>query len=67
MIRSGRYTIYQRLGVPIRLEVGPRDLANNEVLAVVRYSGEKRPISIKSLSTDINSLLEEIHAGMYKK
>jgi prolyl-tRNA synthetase len=53
--------------VPIRLEVGPKDLEKNQALAVIRFNGEKRPIELIALSEQLIDLLEEIHNGMYKK
>jgi prolyl-tRNA synthetase len=53
--------------VPIRLEVGPKDLEKQQVLAVLRHDGQKRPISLNELDVVVANLLEEIHHAMYKK
>lgn len=49
------------------MEVGPKDLANQQVTIVIRFSGEKRAIPIKEVSRQIPLLLEEIHNNMYQK
>ena len=53
--------------MPIRLELGPKDLAEEQAVAVLRYNGEKRPIKLAELGTEVGVLLEQIHQGMYKK
>lgn len=52
-------------GVPIRLEIGPADLAKNETRAVRRYGGEKKQISLDGLAATIKKELEEIQAKMF--
>jgi prolyl-tRNA synthetase family I len=53
-------------GVPIRLEVGPRDLAENKVTAVLRWNQEKHSVPLNNLVVGIRDLLEQIHFGMYE-
>ena len=54
-------------GYPIRIEVGPRDLENNEITVVRRDTLEKIKIDIEKLNTYIPELLNKIHESMYKK
>ncbi|KAI1729747.1 utp14 protein [Ditylenchus destructor] len=61
-----KFNHWEQKGVPIRLEIGPKDLAKDQALAVIRYSGEKRPISFAEIHK-IKDLLEEIHSNMYSK
>ncbi|HEY5333588.1 MAG TPA: His/Gly/Thr/Pro-type tRNA ligase C-terminal domain-containing protein, partial [Solirubrobacterales bacterium] len=51
-------------GVPIRIDVGPRDLASGEVTLIRRDTGEKRQVSIAAVPGLIADLLEEIQAAM---
>jgi prolyl-tRNA synthetase len=51
-------------GVPIRIDVGPRDLAAGEVTLIRRDTGEKRQVSIAAVSGLVADLLEEIQAAM---
>ncbi|MBU1144875.1 MAG: proline--tRNA ligase [Firmicutes bacterium] len=54
-------------GIPIRIEVGPRDLAKGECIIAKRYNGEKITIKLIDLSIQIPLLLQEIHEKMYQK
>lgn len=47
-------------GVPVRIEVGPRDLANGAVVVVRRDRGEKAPAPILGLPKHLTTLLEQI-------
>jgi prolyl-tRNA synthetase len=51
-------------GVPIRLDVGPRDLAAGEVTLIRRDTGEKRQVQVAAVPGQIADLLEEIQAAM---
>lgn len=62
-----KFNHWEQKGVPIRLEVGPRDLQNRQVRLVRRDNGDKTDISIDGLETMIPNLLEEIQAGMLNK
>lgn len=44
-----KYNHWELKGVPIRLELGPKDIENQEVRAVFRYNGEKRQIKWATL------------------
>lgn len=54
-------------GVPIRIEVGPRDLKEDQYVAVQRHNGAKGTYKKATLERDINNLLDDIHAAMYQK
>jgi prolyl-tRNA synthetase len=54
-------------GIPVRIEVGFRDLKDNSVIVCIRFSGEKRTIKLSKLSEDIPNLLKEIHNEMLLK
>jgi prolyl-tRNA synthetase len=53
-------------GVPIRIEVGPREVSNKNVTAVRRDDGEKLSISLESLVEEVSSLLDGIQDRMYQ-
>lgn len=54
-------------GIPIRIEVGPRDLANDQVTLVKRYNHEKMNIDIDIVAESLPSLLQHIHDDMYQR
>ncbi len=58
---------HEMRGVPLRLEIGPRDMENGVCVAVCRYNGEKITVAIDELATAIPQLLEKIQAGMFAR
>lgn len=60
-----KYAEYEMKGVPLRLEIGPRDIENNQCVLVRRDSGEKAVVSLDNLEAEIARLLEEIRQGLY--
>ncbi|CAJ0566051.1 unnamed protein product, partial [Mesorhabditis spiculigera] len=62
-----KFNHWELKGVPIRVEIGPKDLAANQVTAVIRFSGEKKAIKRDNIVESLKSLLEEIHTSMYEK
>jgi len=61
-----KFNEWEMKGVPLRLELGPRDLEKNQVVAVRRDSGEKEEISFSMLKKRLPELLEEIQSGLYQ-
>ncbi len=65
-----KYNDWEMRGVPVRLEVGPRDVEKNSVMSARRdIPGRdgKKILSIEGLSGEISNLLKEIHVSMYEK
>lgn len=67
-----KYNHWEQKGVPIRIEVGPRDLKERSARIVVRYSGEKFDLSFDSNDESkfgemISKKLEDIQAGLFAK
>ena len=62
-----KFSEWEMKGVPLRIEIGPRDLEAGEVTLSIRFSGEKRTLKISELETAIPKLLDEIHNAMYEK
>ncbi|MEX1031033.1 MAG: proline--tRNA ligase [Paenibacillaceae bacterium] len=60
-----KFNEYEMRGIPIRVEIGPRDMENGQAVLVSRVSGEKRIVKQDDLIAEINGLLEEIHNQMY--
>lgn len=53
-------------GVPIRIEVGPRDLENNKVLIIRRDTLEKELVDLKDAKSYVGTLLTKIHNNLYE-
>ncbi|MBZ4195301.1 proline--tRNA ligase [Mycoplasma sp. 1331] len=54
-------------GVPLRIEIGPRDLENNSVTVVRRDTLEKITVNISELKSVVKDLLDKIHANLYSQ
>jgi prolyl-tRNA synthetase len=61
-----KFSNWELKGVPVRLEVGPKDLANQSVLAVRRDTGEKTSIKLEELDIKLPQLLDSIHNNLYE-
>ena len=59
-----KFSEYEMKGVPIRLEIGPRDIANNQCVAVSRDNREKTIVPLEDVAKEIPVLLEALHARM---
>jgi len=51
-------------GVPIRLEVGPRDMKQKQCVVVIRHSGEKRTLLEADIARSLSEILEQIQRDM---
>jgi prolyl-tRNA synthetase len=54
-------------GVPLRLELGPKDLEQSQCVLVRRDTGEKKFVSLDGLEASAKDLLEEIQANLFEK
>ncbi len=54
-------------GIPLRIEVGPRDLENNQVLIVRRDTLEKELVQISDVKHKVAKLLQKIHDNLLDK
>jgi len=62
-----KYNWWEMKGVPIRLEVGPRDLENHTCRLVRRNTGEKSDCSQSDVVSAIAAELDDIHSSMLRK
>jgi prolyl-tRNA synthetase len=62
-----KFNEWEVKGVPIRLELGPKDLEKKQVILVRRDTGEKTAIKINELTTIIKALLVSIQTGLWQK
>ena len=59
-----KYAEYEMRGVPLRLEIGPKDLEKKAVFAARRDTREKASIPMDGLAARVVALLDEIQAGL---
>ena len=62
-----KFNDWEMRGVPLRLEVGPRDVAKNQVVAARRDTGAKETLSQDDLTVTVPALLAEIQQSLYDK
>ncbi len=62
-----KFSQYEMKGVPLRLEIGPKDIENNQCVLVRRDNGEKSFVSLDELDTAVPEALKAVHDGMYQK
>ncbi|XP_065445495.1 bifunctional glutamate/proline--tRNA ligase isoform X5 [Chrysemys picta bellii] len=62
-----KFNHWELKGVPIRLEVGPRDMKNGQFVAVRRDTGQKMTFAEHEAEDKLRHILEEIHANLYNR
>ena len=62
-----KFSEYEMKGVPLRLEIGPKDIENNRCVVVRRDNGEKIFVSLDELEAKIPELLDAVRDGLYQK
>lgn len=62
-----KFAQYEMKGVPLRIEIGPRDIQNNQCVIVSRLTREKTIVPLDELETVLPQKLQEVRDGMYEK
>ncbi|KAG6841620.1 hypothetical protein C0991_009045 [Blastosporella zonata] len=62
-----KFNDWEQKGVPVRLEIGPNDLAKEQTLSVRRDTGAKAPVALKDIGNTINELLKTIQSEMFAR
>ncbi|KAM4861247.1 bifunctional glutamate/proline--tRNA ligase [Thomomys bottae] len=62
-----KFNHWELKGVPIRLEVGPRDMKNCQFVAVRRDTGEKLTIAENEAETKLQAILEDIQVNLFRR
>jgi prolyl-tRNA synthetase len=61
---GAKYYEWELRGIPLRLEIGPRDLASNQGVLVRRDTREKRPVSLSVLGEEVSETLSRMQRDM---
>ena len=64
---GSKFFEWERRGVPVRIEIGPRDLANNSVVIVRRDTGRKSTIALGTIVAEVAKLLQTVQSDLYTK
>lgn len=66
-----KFAEYEMKGVPVRIEIGPKDIENNQCVVVTRHNREKTVVSLENnyetLCTAVTDKLEEVRSSIYQK
>jgi prolyl-tRNA synthetase len=62
-----KFAEYEMKGVPVRVEIGPKDMENDQCVLVTRHNGEKTVVALDALAETVTQKLQEVHDGMYAK
>jgi len=62
-----KFSQYEMKGVPLRLEVGPKDIEKNQVVLVRRDTREKIIVSMTELETKVPEILQDIQKSLLEK
>ena len=67
-LRPGeKYYEWEKKGVPVRIELGPKDIANDSAVLVRRDTGEKTKTALKDIAKNISALLDEIQKNLFNR
>ena len=56
-----KFSQYEMKGVPMRLEIGPKDIENNSCVLVSRVTREKKFVSLDNLEAEVNAMLAQVY------
>ena len=62
-----KYSQYEMKGVPVRLELGPRDIENNSCVLVARVTREKKFVSLDNLEEEVQAMLKFVHDELVER
>jgi prolyl-tRNA synthetase len=62
-----KFNEWELRGVPVRMEIGPRDVQNNSVVLVRRDNRVKEQVSLEALETRLPALLEEVQKALLQR
>ena len=62
-----KFNDWELKGVPVRLEIGPRDIENGQAMVFRRDTCEKSPMALSTLASDMVGLLDSIQNGLFEQ
>ncbi|MBQ7920995.1 MAG: proline--tRNA ligase [Clostridia bacterium] len=62
-----KFAEYEMKGVPLRIELGPRDMEAGQCVMVTRHNMEKTIVPLENLEEAVAAKLQEVRDGMYAK
>jgi prolyl-tRNA synthetase family I len=62
-----KFNEWEQKGIPIRIEIGPRDVSKKQVVLVRRDTSDKKIVKISNLDKEIKKTLEDIQNNLFSK
>ena len=62
-----KFSEQEMLGIPTRIEIGPKDIEKNQVVVVRRDNREKIVVSMDEIAVKLREILETIQSDMYDR
>ena len=62
-----KFSEHEMRGVPVRVELGPRDIENDQAVLARRDTGEKMTVSLDNIAEEVQKLLDTIQSDMLKR
>lgn len=62
-----KFSEYEMKGIPVRVELGPRDIENNQAVLARRDNGEKITVSLDNIEKEVTKLLDTIQNDLLEK
>ena len=62
-----KFNQWEMKGVPVRIEIGPKDIENGQCVIARRDTSEKISVSLDEVENKVKELLDEIQSNMYNK
>lgn len=62
-----KFSQYEMKGVPVRLEIGPRDIENNSCVLVSRVSRDKKFVSLDNIVNEVEAMLASVHDELVER
>jgi len=62
-----KFNEWEKKGVPVRIEVGPRDIQGSQAVLVRRDTGEKENVSIENIEDVVEKMLKDIQESLLKR
>ena len=61
-----KFAEYEMKGVPLRIELGPKDIEKGQCVVVTRHNREKHFIPLENIEAEIPGLLQKVRDGIYQ-
>ncbi len=62
-----KFSEWEMRGVPLRIEIGPKDIEKDQIVLVSRVDREKRFVPLDSLEENVSTFLEDIQKSLFEK